>query len=77
MSMTAVDSHAPSHGVPTLADFEDAAATPSTASSRARRSTARSTSPTCSACPVHLKLENLQRTGSFKIRGADLPALAR
>ena len=43
---------------------------PSTASSRARRSTSRSTCPSCSACPVHLKLENLQRTGSFKIRGA-------
>ena len=27
--------------------------------------------------PVHLKLENLQRTGSFKIRGADVPPLAR
>lgn len=55
--------------IPTLADFEDAAATlrgivactPLDESQHLSR---------LLGVPVHLKLENLQRTGSFKIRGA-------
>ena len=57
---------------PPLAGLADSRMPPPTsrASSRARRSTSRSTSPSVLGVPVHLKLENLQRTGSFKIRGA-------
>lgn len=61
--MTATDT------VPTLAEFEDAAA----GLARLVEHTPLEPSQHLSemlGVPVHLKLENLQRTGSFKIRGA-------
>ncbi len=55
--------------VPGLAEFEDAAAALDGVIAR-RRSTSRSFLSELLGVPVYLKLENLQRTGSFKIRGA-------
>lgn len=54
---------------PTLADFEDAAATLHTLILRTPLQGSQYLSDVLGA-PVSLKLENLQRTGSFKIRGA-------
>jgi len=55
--------------IPTLAEFEDAAAT--LRGIIARTPVDQSLHLTdLLGVPVHLKLENLQRTGSFKIRGA-------
>lgn len=55
--------------VPGLADFEDAAAALSGLILRTPLEESRSLEDVLGV-PVHLKLENLQRTGSFKIRGA-------
>ena len=54
---------------PTLADFEDAAATLDGVIARTPLDESLHLSELMGV-PVHLKLENLQRTGSFKIRGA-------
>jgi threonine dehydratase len=54
---------------PTLADFEDAAATLRGIITRTPVDRSLHLSELLGV-PVHLKLENLQRTGSFKIRGA-------
>jgi threonine dehydratase len=54
---------------PTLADFEDAAATLRGIITRTPIDQSLYLSELLGV-PVHLKLENLQRTGSFKIRGA-------
>jgi threonine dehydratase len=62
-------SHRPKAAVPTLADFEDAAATLEGVIARTPLDHSQHLSDVLGA-PVHLKLENLQRTGSFKIRGA-------
>jgi threonine dehydratase len=67
--MTASTSTSASAALPTLAGFEDAAAmlrgiiveTPTDESQHLSE---------VLGVPVHLKMENLQRTGSFKIRGA-------
>ena len=55
--------------IPTLADFEDAAATLEGVIARTPFDRSQHLSDVL-GFPVHLKLENLQRTGSFKIRGA-------
>ena len=55
--------------IPTLADFEDAAATLAGVIARTPFDRSQHLSDVLGV-PVHLKLENLQRTGSFKIRGA-------
>ncbi|MBA8815825.1 threonine dehydratase [Microbacterium halimionae] len=55
--------------IPTLADFEDAAATLRGIITRTPLDESLHLSEVLGV-PVHLKLENLQRTGSFKIRGA-------
>ena len=55
--------------IPTLADFEDAAATLDGVIARTPFDRSQHLSDVLGV-PVHLKLENLQRTGSFKIRGA-------
>ncbi|GAA2006353.1 threonine ammonia-lyase [Microbacterium ulmi] len=55
--------------IPTLAEFEDAAATLRGVISHTPLDASLSLSELLGV-PVHLKLENLQRTGSFKIRGA-------
>lgn len=55
--------------LPTLADFEDAAATLRGIITRTPVEESQALSDLLGV-PVHLKLENLQRTGSFKIRGA-------
>jgi threonine dehydratase len=55
--------------LPTLAAFEDAAATLAGVIGRTPLEPSQYLSEVLGA-PVHLKLENLQRTGSFKIRGA-------
>lgn len=55
--------------VPTLAEFEDAAAVLRDVVVRTPFDVSEHLSDVLGA-PVHLKLENLQRTGSFKIRGA-------
>ncbi len=55
--------------IPTLADFEDAAATLHGIIACTPLDHSQHLSDLLGA-PVHLKLENLQRTGSFKIRGA-------
>lgn len=55
--------------IPTLADFEDAAATLDGIIARTPLDHSQHLSDLLGV-PVHLKLENLQRTGSFKIRGA-------
>lgn len=55
--------------VPTLADFEDAAATLEGVIAHTPLDVSQHLSDVLGV-PVHLKLENLQRTGSFKIRGA-------
>jgi threonine dehydratase len=57
------------HGIPTLADFEDAAAALEGVIARTPLDHSQHLSDVLGV-PVHLKLENLQRTGSFKIRGA-------
>jgi threonine dehydratase len=62
-------SHRPKAAVPTLADFEDAAATLEGVIAHTPLDHSQHLSDVLGA-PVHLKLENLQRTGSFKIRGA-------
>ncbi|KJL34913.1 L-threonine dehydratase catabolic TdcB [Microbacterium ginsengisoli] len=54
---------------PTLAEFEDAAATLAPLIATTPVDSSHFLSEVLGA-PVHLKLENLQRTGSFKIRGA-------
>jgi threonine dehydratase len=55
--------------IPTLADFEDAAATLRGKIATTPVLESQHLSDVVGA-PIHLKLENLQRTGSFKIRGA-------
>jgi threonine dehydratase len=55
--------------MPTLADFEDAAATLRGQIAATPILESQHLSDVVGA-PIHLKLENLQRTGSFKIRGA-------
>lgn len=55
--------------IPTIADFEDAAAVLDGVIARTPMDRSQHLSDVLGA-PVHLKLENLQRTGSFKIRGA-------
>jgi len=55
--------------IPTLADFEDAAATLEGVIAHTPFDRSQHLSDVLGV-PVHLKLENLQRTGSFKIRGA-------
>ncbi|MEN8602140.1 threonine ammonia-lyase [Microbacterium rhizosphaerae] len=55
--------------MPTLADFEDAAATLRGQIATTPVLESQHLSDVVGA-PIHLKLENLQRTGSFKIRGA-------
>ncbi|WP_282836878.1 threonine ammonia-lyase [Microbacterium flavum] len=55
--------------IPTLAEFEDAAAVLRDVVVRTPFDISEHLSDVLGA-PVHLKLENLQRTGSFKIRGA-------
>jgi len=55
--------------IPTLAAFEDAAASLAGVISRTPLDASLHLSELLGV-PVHLKLENLQRTGSFKIRGA-------
>ncbi|MEZ3159658.1 threonine ammonia-lyase [Microbacterium sp. BWT-B31] len=55
--------------IPTLAEFEDAAKTLSDVALHTPLETSQYLSEVMGV-PVHLKLENLQRTGSFKIRGA-------
>ena len=62
-------SHRPTAAVPTLADFEDAAATLEGVIAHTPLDHSQHLSEVLGV-PVHLKLENLQRTGSFKIRGA-------
>ena len=69
MSTPSSTSHRPKADVPTLADFEDAAATLEGVIARTPLDHSQHLSDVLGA-PVHLKLENLQRTGSFKIRGA-------
>lgn len=59
----------PASAVPTLADFADAAATLEGVITRTPLDESQHLSDVLGV-PVHLKLENLQRTGSFKIRGA-------
>ncbi|MET0736473.1 MAG: threonine ammonia-lyase [Microbacterium sp.] len=59
----------PTSAVPTLAAFEDAAAALAGVISHTPLDRSQHLSDVLGA-PVHLKLENLQRTGSFKIRGA-------
>ncbi|WP_345803179.1 threonine ammonia-lyase [Microbacterium sp. AZCO] len=54
---------------PALAEFEDAAATLAGVITRTPLDESQHLSELLGV-PVHLKLENLQRTGSFKIRGA-------
>lgn len=56
-------------GAPTLADFADAAAALEGVISHTPLDESQHLSDLLGV-PVHLKLENLQRTGSFKIRGA-------
>ncbi|MET0811977.1 MAG: pyridoxal-phosphate dependent enzyme, partial [Microbacterium sp.] len=58
-----------SSALPTLAAIEDAAATLRGVISRTPVDQSQHLSDLLGV-PVHLKLENLQRTGSFKIRGA-------
>ncbi|MET0297615.1 MAG: threonine ammonia-lyase [Microbacterium sp.] len=55
--------------IPTLAAFEDAAASLAGVISRTPLDASQHLTELLGV-PVHLKLENLQRTGSFKIRGA-------
>ncbi|GAA1677807.1 threonine ammonia-lyase [Microbacterium lacus] len=55
--------------IPTLAEFEDAAASLQGVITRTPLDESQHLSELLGV-PVHLKLENLQRTGSFKIRGA-------
>lgn len=55
--------------IPTLAEFEEAAAFLSGVISKTPLDESQHLSDVLGV-PVHLKLENLQRTGSFKIRGA-------
>ena len=69
MSTPSSTSHRPKADVPTLADFEDAAATLEGVIARTPLDHSQHLSDVLGV-PVHLKLENLQRTGSFKIRGA-------
>jgi threonine dehydratase len=69
VSTPASSSLSPHAHVPTLADFEDAAAALDGVISRTPVDRSLHLSQLLGA-PVHLKLENLQRTGSFKIRGA-------
>ncbi|GAA1470619.1 threonine ammonia-lyase [Microbacterium thalassium] len=67
--MTTDRSTVPAPVAPGLAEFEDAAAALSGLILRTPLEEARSLEEVLGV-PVHLKLENLQRTGSFKIRGA-------
>ncbi len=62
-------SSAPGYAMPTLEDFADAAATLEGVISHTPLDESQHLSDVLGV-PVHLKLENLQRTGSFKIRGA-------
>ena len=62
-------STAPETAIPTLAEFEDAAAALRPVILQTPFDESEYLSDVLGA-PVHLKLENLQRTGSFKIRGA-------
>jgi threonine dehydratase len=55
--------------IPTLAEFEDAAAVLADVAVRTPLDASEHLTAVLGV-PVHLKLENLQRTGSFKIRGA-------
>ncbi len=66
--MTAASASAFTTG-PTLAGFEDAAATLRGIIARTPMDESQHLTEVLGV-PVHLKLENLQRTGSFKIRGA-------
>ena len=59
----------PETAIPTLAEFEDAAAALRPVILQTPFDESEYLSDVLGA-PVHLKLENLQRTGSFKIRGA-------
>jgi threonine dehydratase len=54
---------------PTLADFEHAQRTVAAIARRTPMETSRHLG-TAAGVPVHLKCENLQRTGSYKLRGA-------
>lgn len=56
-------------GIPTLAEFEDAAAVLRGVASHTPLEESQHLTDVLGV-PVYLKLENLQRTGSFKIRGA-------
>lgn len=67
--MTMSASTSTSVAVPTLAGFEDAAQTLRGIIVRTPQDESQHLSEVLGV-PVHLKLENLQRTGSFKIRGA-------
>src|SRR3546814_12475462 len=67
--MTMSASTSTSVAVPTLAGFEDAAQTLRGIIVRTPQDEPQHLSEVLGV-PVHLKLENLQRTGSFKIRGA-------
>lgn len=66
---TAADAGSSAFIVPTLADFEDARATLEGVIAHTPLDKSQHLSDVLGV-PVHLKLENLQRTGSFKIRGA-------
>lgn len=61
--------HTPVQTIPTLAEFEDAASVLDGVIERTPLEPSQHLSDLLGV-PVHLKLENLQRTGSFKIRGA-------
>lgn len=69
MTTTTTPSEPGSATAPTLADFEDAAAVLEGVISHTPLDESQHLSDLLGV-PVHLKLENLQRTGSFKIRGA-------
>ena len=69
MTTAASRTHAGTSPAPSLADFQDAAAALEGVISRTPLDASQHLSDVLGV-PVHLKLENLQRTGSFKIRGA-------
>ena len=69
MTTAASRTHAGTSPTPSLADFQDAAAVLEGVISRTPLDASQHLSDVLGV-PVHLKLENLQRTGSFKIRGA-------
>ncbi|WP_127819350.1 threonine ammonia-lyase [Microbacterium sp. CPCC 204701] len=69
MTTAASRTHPGTSAAPSLEDFEDAAAALHGVISRTPLDASQHLSDVLGV-PVHLKLENLQRTGSFKIRGA-------